>query len=79
MNSFRNPKALMIAIVTLGIIIYLANSGNVFGKFINKFLPCQQDLATSFPCFAVYDLSIMAIAGLSIVVCVLLLFLKRRN
>ena len=79
MNFFKSLEALIIAIIASIIVIYLANSGNVFGKFINKFLPCQQDPVTSFPCYAVYDLTIAAIVGLFVLVCVVALIVNGFN
>ena len=48
-----------IALLCCAIVYFFASSGRVFGKFINNFFPCVQDIKSSFPCFAVYDLSLM--------------------
>ena len=51
------------SIVILCIIFFkLGNTGRVFGSFINKFLPCQQNPANSFPCFGQYDIAVMVTA-----------------
>ncbi len=79
MNFLKNPVVLIIAIVISVVIAYLANSGNVFGKLISKFLPCEQNPTTSFPCYGGYDIAIMIIATIVTVVCVFLLISIRNK
>lgn len=58
-------------------IAYLANTGKYFGKFINKFSPCTQvgEPITSFPCYGIYDISIMIISLLIAIFIIVKIFL----
>ena len=64
MEIFKNAYFVATSIVICVIIFYMASTGRFFGKFINKFFPCNQNPANSFPCFAGYDLAIMIISAI---------------
>lgn len=76
MNFLANPYVVGIVLVICSVIFYLANTGNYFGIFINKYFPCEQNPANSFPCFDQYDVVIMMIAGMIGIVCIGLLALS---
>lgn len=61
---FKNPYIVVIIIGICSFVFYLANTGRFFGKFVNKFFPCNQNLANSFPCFGSYDIVIMTVAAI---------------
>lgn len=62
MELFKNPYVAGAIISFCVVVFYLANTGSVFGKFVNKFFPCQQNPANSFPCFGQYDIFAMVTA-----------------
>lgn len=69
MTFFKNPWTLITILITCIIIYYLANTQGIFGKFINRFLPCEQNPYTSFPCYSGYDIAIMSISVVIGVAC----------
>ena len=64
MELLKNPYIVTSIIVFCFGIFYLADTGRFFGKFLNKFLPCEQNPASSLPCFGQYDITVMVIAGI---------------
>jgi len=62
MDLFKNPYMVIAGIIVCLILFYLANTGKVFGRFINHLSPCVQNPANSFPCFGIYDIAIMILA-----------------
>jgi len=64
MELFKNPYIVTIVVVVCLIVFYLANTGRFFGKFVNKFFPCNQNPANSFPCFGQYDIAVMIVVAI---------------
>ena len=62
MSFIRHPVFISLALILCVLIFYTANTGRVFGKFINKFFPCEQNLSNSYPCFGHYDVTIMILS-----------------
>ena len=62
MELFKNPYIVAIIVAVCGVVFYLGNTGRFFGKFVNKFFPCNQNPANPFPCFGQYDIVVMVIA-----------------
>ena len=73
MELLKNPIIACLIVLTCAVVVYFANKGNVFGKFINRFAPCTQDPTASFPCYGGYDIVIMLVAGIIGVVFVFVL------
>lgn len=44
------------AILSTVVLYFEINSIFSIGKIINKYFPCKQNLADSFPCFGIYDI-----------------------
>lgn len=63
MEFLKNPYFVLAIIACCTVIIYLANTKSMFGKFINGIFPCTQNPENSFPCYGGYDLLVMFIAG----------------
>jgi hypothetical protein len=59
MKNVKIP--VIISVISLLIIITVGNSFFSIGILIDKLSPCTQDPTTSFPCFGIYDLWLMAI------------------
>jgi hypothetical protein len=71
-----NPWVAGAVVVACIAIIYVANTGTVFGKFINKFYPCTDTpVGVSMPCYGKYDIVVMVVAA--VVGLVYLVFLVR--
>jgi hypothetical protein len=62
MEFLKNPYIAIILVFICIIFYYVANTGRVFGKFINKFFPCEQNPVNSMPCFGHYDIAVMIIS-----------------
>lgn len=60
--NLHNPVIIVFILAVCIFVFYLANTGRFFGKFVNKFFPCVQNSANSFPCYGQYDIAVMAIA-----------------
>lgn len=43
------------------IIIWMANTGRYFGKFLNYSIKCKDNPESSFPCYGIYDVWVMII------------------
>lgn len=63
MELLRNPYVTVAVIVACAVIFYLSSTTGFFGKFMNRFFPCTQNPATSFPCYMGFDIALMIIAG----------------
>ena len=73
MIFLKTPYLIVAALVLCAVVFYLANTGKYFGKFINKFFPCEQNPANSLPCFGHYDIYVMI--GVALVALVLVAIL----
>jgi hypothetical protein len=62
MNLFKKVYGLLLGIVACVIIYLMAGTELFFGKFVNRFFPCTENPASSFPCYGIYDIAIMALA-----------------
>lgn len=60
--SLHNPLVVAIILAVCIFIFYFANTSRFFGKLMNKFFPCVQNPANSFPCYGQYDIAVMVIA-----------------
>lgn len=60
--NLHNPYITLFALAVCIFVFYLANTGRFLGKFVNKFFPCVQNPANSFPCYGQYDVAVMVIA-----------------
>lgn len=65
MVLLKNPYVAVAVVITCAVIFYLSNTTGFFGKFINRFFPCTQNPATSFPCYMGFDVALMIIAGVT--------------
>jgi uncharacterized membrane protein len=65
MRILNNPWVSGAVVVACIAVIYLANTGAVFGKFINRFYPCTDTTpGGSMPCYGKYDIVIMVLAAI---------------
>jgi len=48
--------------VSCAVFVWLDNGNMFFGKTIDRFFPCVQNIGDSFPCYGVYDLAAMLVA-----------------
>lgn len=62
--NLQNPFIAVIAFIVCVFVFYFANTGRIFGKFVNKFFPCVQNPANSIPCYGHYDIVVMVIVAL---------------
>ncbi len=62
MNLFKKVYGLLLGIVACVVIFQMARTARFFGVFVDRFFPCIQDPASSFPCYGIYDVVIMALA-----------------
>ena len=76
MELLKNPYVAAIIIVVCAVMVYLANRGDFFGKFINTLAPCTQNPAASFPCYGIYDIVIMVLAGIIGAIFLIVLMLR---
>jgi hypothetical protein len=79
MILFKNPLVVITAILVCVVIFYLANTMNFFGKLANKFMPCEENILSSAPCYAGFDIGIMiasALLGITFMVILAIQLLK---
>ena len=63
MSLFKKIYGLLLGIVACVIVFQMANTARFFGVFINRFFPCVDNPpGTSFPCYGIYDIAVMALA-----------------
>jgi hypothetical protein len=62
MSLFKKIYGLLLGIVACVVVFQMASAARFFGVFINRFFPCVQDPASSFPCYGIYDIAVMALA-----------------
>jgi hypothetical protein len=62
MSLFKKVYGLLLGIVACVIVFQMASTARFFGVFVNRFSPCIQDPASSFPCYGIYDIAVMALA-----------------
>lgn len=52
----------VVGVVLCIIGFHIGMTGRIFGAFIDRFAPCTQNPANSFPCYGSYDIGLMAIS-----------------
>lgn len=80
MILLKNPIVLVCCIVICIVVFYVANTMNLIGKTINKFFPCNENIITSAPCYAVYDIAAMILSvmlGITFLVMLVLQVINR--
>lgn len=55
---------LLIGIALCAVAYYVGETGRVFGAFINRFAQCTDAPGNSFPCYGIYDISLMVAAAI---------------
>ncbi len=56
-----NNSTLLFILTSSLILFYLSDLYQIFGKAVNYFFPCVQNIANSFPCYAIIDVWAMGI------------------
>ncbi|MEY3783840.1 MAG: hypothetical protein RLZZ230_162 [Candidatus Parcubacteria bacterium] len=69
MIFLKNPIIAATIACLCVIFIYIANTGKYFGKLINRYFPCEQNPANSFPCFGGYDIAVIIFCVVLLVIC----------
>lgn len=65
MKALDNPWLAGAVVSVCVAVIYLANTGAIFGKLINIIFPCAEgEAGASMPCYAKYDIAIMFVAAI---------------
>jgi len=62
MSLFKKVYGLLLGIVACAIVYLMEGTGLFFGKFVNQFFSCVENPASSFPCYGIYDIAVMALA-----------------
>lgn len=76
MRTLTNSWAAGTIIVVCIAMIYMANTGAFFGKFVSNFFPCTEvETGSGMPCYAKYDVALMIVAAIVGVV-FLILFIR---
>jgi hypothetical protein len=61
MSLFKKVYGLLLGIIACVVVFQMASTARFFGVFIDRFFPCVQDPASSFPCYGIYDIVVMAL------------------
>ena len=66
----KNLKIPLFLALLSALLFHFSNSSSVVGRLVNNVFPCEQDLTSSFPCYAGWDIGAMIFAGVVFVVSV---------
>jgi hypothetical protein len=58
------------------IVIYIEEDNLIVGKIINSIFPCKQELMSSFPCYAVYDV-VLVLIMVAVIISIALISVSR--
>lgn len=62
MNTGVRTKKIYLPLIGIALCaagFYVGNTSLVFGRFVNRFIPCTTPPENSFPCYGVYDIGLM--------------------
>jgi hypothetical protein len=69
MLSFKRPLILAAILACCTIVIQMGNTGKYFGRFYDRFFPCEEIPWSSAPCYIGVDVMVSLIAALIWFVC----------